>query len=198
MVDTAKAATGETIPAPGLLIVTGASHAGKTTVAEAILAAVPPPAAYLSVDDVLERTLLRSPGDIWTQIPLAYELLCSELKILLERGWFVVVESTFTYVPSRGEPEFHVQTLDLLIGEARSRDIPAFIAHLKAPGDIVRDRAERTGRLDQAIVAATVDLHDSASLPISPLAIDTDALDARESAALILERIGAKPSLPGN
>jgi autotransporter-associated beta strand protein len=177
------------IPAPGLLILTGASHTGKTTVASGVLKAVPPPAAFLSVDEVLQRTLRRVPGEIWSGIPLAYELIGAQLGILLDRGWFVVVESTFTYVPARGDGEFHSEALESLLAEAGSRDAPVLLVQLTAPENVVLERAEQTGRLDPSIVSATVALHGSATFPLSPEAIDTTALDAEESVARILDRL---------
>jgi chloramphenicol 3-O-phosphotransferase len=180
---------GDAIPARGLLVVTGGSHTGKTTIAKEVVTSVAPPAAYLAVDDVLERTLLQPPGLRWAQIPLAYELLGSELEILLERRWFVVLESTFTFVPPEGNPQFHSEVLAHLEGKARRLDAPVRVVQLMAPEDIVLSRARRSGRLDDKIVSATTQLHRTAKLPGSSLTIDTSRLGPTQSVAAILNWI---------
>lgn len=159
--------------APGLLIVTGASHTGKTTVAEAVLEATPPPAALLSVDNILAEEIVRPTGDIWAEIPLAYELLATQLETLLDRSWFVAVESTFTYVPERGEAEFHAGQLERLIAAARDRGAPWLLVQLLADDGITTTRANETGRLAPEIVARTAELHRAATLPEPSLRLDT-------------------------
>lgn len=180
--------------APELLILTGSSHTGKTTVAETILAQVSPPAAFLSVDGVLENTLKRPSGDIWSNIPLAYEVIAADLAILLSRGWFVVVESTFTYVSANGGGEFHADALSRLIEQATRCAAPVRIVQLTATPEVALARAGRTGRLSPEIVAATIDLHRSARLPGTPLVVDTDAVAAPAVAASVLEWIGREIS----
>src|SRR4051812_33086856 len=83
-----------------LLILTGASHTGKTSVAQELLRLCPPPTAYLGVDKTLRTVLVHPPGDSWAQIPLAYRLLHAQAELLLDQRWFVIFESTFTYVPA--------------------------------------------------------------------------------------------------
>lgn len=193
-----RSAGRESIPAPGLLILTGASHTGKTTVAEELLRAIPPPAAFLSVDDVLHRVLRRVSDEPWSNIPLAYELLGAELGILLDGGWFVIVESTFTYVPAEGNGQFHSEALGGLLAEAGSREVPAFVAQLTAPGDVVLERARQTGRLDPSIVLTTLALHDSATFPLGPRVIGVDHFDTAESAAKILDWLRDELNSPTN
>jgi AAA domain len=177
---------------------TGASHTGKTTVANGVLTAVHPPAAFLSVDEVLQRTLRRTADEIWSNIPLAYQLIGAELGTLLDHGWFVIVESTFTYVPTQGNGEFHSEALEMLLSEAGSRDAPALITQLAASEKVVLERARQTGRLDPSIVSATIALHNSATFPLSPQLIDTTDFDAREFVARILGRLAGEPSSPAN
>lgn len=190
MIDPDRPAGTEPISAPGLLIVTGASHTGKTTVARAVVSRIPPPVAYLSLDDVLDRILVRSRSSIWEQIPLAYDLLRAELGILLDDGWFVVLESTFTYVPADGAPEFHVGALSRMLGEAEARDLPCSVVQLRAPKDVVLARVAKTDRLDQGVVAATIVLHESADFPRPPTTIDTERLGPDQAAAAILDGQG--------
>ncbi|MGN6203136.1 MAG: AAA family ATPase [Solirubrobacterales bacterium] len=185
-------ATGETsIPAAGLLILTGPSHVGKTSVARAMMEALPPPAAYLSVDDVLERVLLRPPGSIWSQIPLAYELIGEQMEVLLDQGWFVIAESTFTYVSRDAEGDFHGSALARWIEAADARQAPWLLSRLEAPRETILTRARRDGRLDQEIVGATIDLHEETDLPDAHT-VDTHSLDPAAAAAQILTRLNRR------
>lgn len=145
---------------------------------------------------MLGRVLLRPPGDRWEQIPLAYELVTKELSLLLDRGWFVIAESTFTYVPPSGEPEFHGSVLSEWIRAASSRGAPCLVAQVLANLETILSRAERTGRLDPQIVAGTVELHTAVKLPGGAEAIDTDALDATEAAQQILNRLAGSSVSP--
>lgn len=175
---------------PGLLILTGPSHVGKTAVSGEILATTPRPAAYLSVDGTLEQTLRRPPGDIWAQIPLAYELIGSDLEILLERGWFVLVESTFTYVAGEGDAEMHDVALADLVGKAKAHGAPCWVVQLTASRETILSRAAETNRFDLAIVSEIFALHqEQGRLPEATHVIATEALDPTEVAAAILAHV---------
>jgi predicted kinase len=178
------------VPAPGLLVLTGASHTGKTSVAREILRLIPPPAAFLSVDDTLSTVLVRSPGDAWAQIPLAYELLASQAETLLDRGWFLVFESTFTYVPRSASPEFHDEELNRLIDIAERRGTPWALAQLSATDDEIASRAEDTQRLPREVVAHTTALHESAQLPGKALRLDSSVEPPSALAQRVLGAFG--------
>jgi chloramphenicol 3-O-phosphotransferase len=147
------------------VILTGASHTGKTTVARAILESVPAPAAYLSVDDILETTIAKPSGSIWAEIPLAYDLLKPQLAMLLDRDWFIVLESTFTYVPTDGAGQFHATQLSQMINVARRCAAPWLLIQLATEDTVTRKRSDRTGRLPSDIVEKTIELHRNAVLP---------------------------------
>lgn len=151
-----------------------------------MLDAAGPPAAFLSVDDVLATTIARPPGDAWAEIPLAYELLLPQVEKLLEKGWFVTLESTFTYVPELGAPEFHSDALQQLIQTAERHDAPWLLVQLAAGDDVARARADRTGRLDPDVVDRTAELHRAASLPETTLRLDSAERTPAELAELIL------------
>jgi chloramphenicol 3-O-phosphotransferase len=176
------------IPAPGLLIITGASHTGKSTIADEVLRAVSSPSASLSVDETL-RALRRPEGEIWVDIPLAYRLIAAELNVLLDEGWFVVVESTFTYVSPEGEGSFHDIAIQALLSEARRHGAPTLLAQLTAPRDTILERARQTGRLDPSVVRETVALHAAAELPAQTLALDTTTTGVEGTARAILDRL---------
>jgi hypothetical protein len=175
--------------APGLLVLTGASHTGKTSVAKELLRLAPPPIAYLSVDEILSTVLIGPPGDPWTQIPLAYELLHTQAKILLDRGWLVVFESTFTYVPTDGDPEFHSFELEQLVGIAEGSKIPWVIVQLSTDADELSSRAESSGRLASNVVLRTSALHDAAILPGPTLRLDSSAKRPPELARHALDAL---------
>lgn len=197
MVRRSQPGTEETTQAAGLLILTGASHTGKTSVAGEILALVTQPTAFLGVDEILERTLHCLPSeDIWSQIPLAYNLLQAELKILMEHGWLTIVESTFTYVPNAGEPEFHASSLEQMIAIADRCAAPVLIVQLNVPDAVALSRAERTKRLTPEILKATAALHRAAKLPFPLLEIDTTKSDPAQIADLVLRKYRAVASRP--
>jgi AAA domain-containing protein len=179
------------IPAPSLLVLTGASHTGKTSVAEEILRGVGAPTAFLGVDDVLTRTLIYPPGDVWAQISLSYELLLPQVETLLKRGWFVLFESTFTRVSEGGPSEFHGNVLDRLIAVADRCHAPWAVVQLNASADIATSRATDTGRLPPEIVAETVRLHDEAALPNGSARLNSKTSTRNELARRALAAIRA-------
>lgn len=179
-------AGGEKIPTPGLVVLTGASHTGKTSVARVLLDLLPPPVALLGVDALLAHVLLRPPGDRWEQIPLAYELLVTEADLLLGRGWTVVIESTFTYVPEQGSPQFHMDAIRRLREVAKAHHRPFLLAQLILNRDETLRRSRETGRLAPEIVAQTVALHDRATLPGQSLRLAAESQTPDALAAAVL------------
>lgn len=165
---------------------TGASHTGKTSVARSILDLKGPPAALLGVDQTLEHTLVRPRGDRWQEIPLAYSLLRLQAEALLEADWFVVLESTFTYVPNEGPPEFHGDEIKRLVGIALAAGAPFLIAQLHAPEKTLFKRAEATHRLPLAIVAETFSLHGAAEVPSQTVRVEADGRDPQQLARSLL------------
>jgi predicted kinase len=178
----------------GLLIVTGASHTGKSSVIEAVLPALEPPVALLSVDEVLVSTLVRPPGDQWEQIPLAYELIERQADTLLEQGWLVIIESTFTYVPPEGEPSFHENALRRFVGLADRHHSCLAICQLRAPLQEISARSMRTNRLAAEVVAATSRLHDAAELPAGTFTVSTANQGIGEAAKELRRHISTRLS----
>lgn len=177
--------------APKLLVITGASHTGKTSVAEALLGRVPPPAAYLSVDTILQITLTQPPGSVWGQIPLAYELMRLQAKALIGKGWLVVAESTFTYVPTTGTPQLHLDELRRLVLSAEDQRVSSTVVQLSAPAEQLAERARKTGRLAPDIVAKTARLHEATNLLDGTLRLDSGAQTAEGLASQILRGLKA-------
>jgi hypothetical protein len=170
----------------GLLVLTGASHTGKTSVARALLSMASPPVALVGVDQLINETLVHPLGDPWREIPLAYELLRPQVKILLCRGWSVVLETTFTFVPEYGEPEMHLDQLEAFLRITDCLSLPSQVVQLLPDRQTVRKRAAATGRLDLAIVAKTLDLHDGATFPPGTLTLGDEESSPEDLARAIL------------
>jgi predicted kinase len=175
-----------------LLIVTGASHTGKTSVIEAILPFLNSPVALLGLDAILSSSLVRPPGDRWEQIPLAYELIERQTDALLERGWLVIVESTFTYVPPEGKPVFHRDTLKRMIKIAERHGASSIVCRVQAPLQLVSERSLQTRRLPARVVAATARLHEEAELPTSSLTLSTADQGVGEAAKKLRQQLPSR------
>ena len=157
--------------------------------ASAVLEAIDDKAALLSVDDVLVRTLVRPRTHMWDQIPLAYELLEPQAVTLLERGWNVVFDSTFTFVPDRGEARFYGDVLKRIVACAADVGTPCLVVQLTAARETLERRASRTGRLTPEVVRATEGTH------ARPLVVDAPLLRLRtddEDPSALAERVLAE------
>ena len=174
-----------------LIVLTGPSHSGKSALARALLDSFDDKAAFLSVDDVLERTLVRPRSHMWKEIPLAYELLEPQVATLLARGWTVVFESTFTFVPDDGEPAFHGDRLAALVARAAELCVASIVVQVLASRETLDGRARRSERLDPTIVRHTDVLHQNAALPAGSLRIISEQADPSELARQVLERLDA-------
>jgi hypothetical protein len=100
-------------------------------------------------------------------------MLRAQVEELLRANWFVVLESTFTFVPPSGQPEFHGEEIERLIGVALAAGAPFLVAQLRAAEPILIERAKQTERLPLAIVTETLALHDDAEIPSPALTADT-------------------------
>jgi predicted kinase len=173
-------------PRPALLILTGASHTGKTSVGRAIMELAGPPAASLSMDEIVEYTLSKPGDDRWGEIPLGYRLLEPQAEILIGSGWLVALESTFTYVPESGPSQFHRSNLERLVAIASRREVPHLLVQLWVEEAVALERAARTGRLTPEIVAETVRVHAGVDLPDSTLRLPGAGETPRDLAEGIL------------
>jgi predicted kinase len=131
------------------------------------------PAAFVGIDKVVLGELLRPPGDPWEQIPLAYELLLPRVRVLLERGWTVIYESTFTLVPVRGEPQLHLDRLEELESLARELGRPFTIVQLASDPAVLRKRVEDDARLPWPVVEETFALQGAVELPWHAVRLDS-------------------------
>jgi hypothetical protein len=180
----------------GLLIVTGASHTGKTSVIRSLLPELRPPVALLGVDRTLEHTLVKPTGEKWAEIPLAYKLIQSQLEFLLDAHWLVIVESTFTYVPKSGPGSFHKIALETIVEAAKRRGAQSVVCQLQTSAQIAARRSLEEGRLDPVVVAETGRLHREAELPRLTQAISAGNRTVGEVAADVKEHLPTRFLVP--
>ena len=169
----------------GLLIVTGASHTGKTSVIRSLLPELQPPVALLGVDQTLDHTLVKPFGEQWAQIPLAYRLIQSQLGPLLDSKWLVVVESTFTYVPADGPGTFHGDVLETMVEAADDRGADSAVCQLETTVEVAVHRSRGDGRLDPTVVEETNRLHRAAAMPRLTRVIAAENRTVEEVAAAV-------------
>jgi chloramphenicol 3-O-phosphotransferase len=174
-----------------LVIVTGSSHAGKTTLIRELQSHLSRPAAVVAIDEVIESVDL-PPEDLWRQgLALAYRAAADRTRELLELGSFVFYESTFTYIPpGEGPPEFHAEQLECLLQLAARLGSRVLVVRLTATLEDVSERQRQTRRLSNEIVRET--WHRHAAEPIQApelLEIDTSPLSPAEIADRVSVRL---------
>jgi len=180
---------------PGLLvIITGPSHSGKSTLARLLLERANEPTAWLAMDDFVTRLNLGA-GDQWEDgLPVAYDAVIATAAVLLDRDFVVLLETTFTYVPSDlREPRFHDDQLRRFLARSEA----TALVHLRTPLEVLRERRSLSGRFTDAVVAGTSSLHDgrvieSASHTVSVDTSRTGAVETADRVAGVLGQIRAK------
>jgi chloramphenicol 3-O-phosphotransferase len=184
------------VPDARLIVLTGPSHSGKSSLAASLVETLAPPVAVVAIDEIVATLRLVSPerwADQWRLgLPIAYDVAEATVDVLLRRGITVLLESTFTFVPVDDQPmQCHAARLEAMIEVARRLEVCAHVIHLMAaPEELLRRRAT-TGRLNDAVVEGTWTLH-SQSVPRAGdalIEIDTTTCDvasvARSVAALL-------------
>jgi len=187
----AAAASADSEGARGeLVIVTGSSHVGKSTLIRGLQSRADRPAAHVSIDEAIEGLDLEV-EDRWEHgLHLAYEKAAAEAGELLGRGELVLFESTFTYVPPDNRPaQFHLHELERLIDLAAGLGTRVVVVHLFASLDDVAARRVETGRLTEEIVRITWQQHAGRRLSHPELLqIDTSQLSPTE----VVDQVWAK------
>jgi chloramphenicol 3-O-phosphotransferase len=175
-----------------LVIVTGSSHAGKTTLIRELEARFVRPTGVVAIDEVIESVDL-PPEDLWEYgLDLAYRAAGDRTRELLEQGMLVIYESTFTYIPPGSRPpEFHAEQLERLLALAARLKASVLVVQLTATLEDVSERQRQTRRLTSEIVQET--WHRHAAEPIEApdfLEVDTSTLSPSE----IADRVSARLS----
>jgi predicted kinase len=175
-----------------LLILTGPSHAGKSSTAQAILRSLESPAAHVAIDEIMSWLDL-SADDAWeTGLPVAYDVAASAVETLLRRGFVVLLESTFTFIPGEDRRGmFHADELRRFIELGRTHGRQVLVTRLTAdPSELLRRNAA-TQRMDRWVIEGTARQHEP-PLPVHVPVIElaTADLSADEAAARVLEALG--------
>jgi len=192
------------LPDARLIVLTGPSHSGKTSLATALAETLAPPTALIAVDDIVATLRLVSP-EHWAEhwrigLPIAYDVAEATVEVLLRRGVTVLLESTFTFIPVDDSPmECHADRFDRIIDVAQRLDLSVDVVRLMAAPDQLLRRRAGTGRLTDAVIEGTWTLH-SACEPRSGEAalieIDTttrDVASVAQSVGALLSAGGAQP-----
>jgi predicted kinase len=148
-----------------LVIVTGSSHVGKSTLIRELLARSERAAAHVSIDATIEVIEIEE-VDRWEHgLHIAYEEAAGEAGDRLARGEVVFFESTFTYVPPDSRPaQFHLHELERLVDLAEGLGAGVTLVHLFAGLDDVAARRAESGRLTEEIIRTTWHQHADRNL----------------------------------
>jgi predicted kinase len=146
-----------------LIVITGPSHVGKSTVA-AELVLRRPELAVVKYDQFLFDILGATRGGRDPDAPdfdLSYELMLDVVRRLVAHGRPTIVESTFTRVAKAGNgvgsvTYAHQSELRRILAFQPEK---AFAVQLFAPWNTIRTRLMATGRLDEWVVEGTWEAH---------------------------------------
>jgi predicted kinase len=188
------AAAGDRRAAGELVVVTGPSHVGKSTLIHELLELIDRPAEIVSIDEVIEASDL-SPELRWERgLESAYDAAAAQTSEALARGSLVFYESTFTYVPPDSRPaQLHLEQLQRLLEVAAERDADALVVQLTASLEVVKSRQERTTRLTSRIVTGAWRMHAGTTLEATRLLrLNTSEISARKSATLVLGHMSGR------
>jgi predicted kinase len=186
--DNRRGAAGE------LVVVTGPSHTGKSTLIHELVGQLDRPSDIVSIDEVIGASKL-PPELRWERgLHAAYDAAAERTSKLLASRGLVFYESTFTYVPPDSRPaQLHPEQLHRLLEIAAEHDADALVVQLTAPLEVVKSRQERTTRLTDRIVTEAWRMHAGTTLEVMRLLpLDTSELSAQEAAALVLGHMGGQ------
>lgn len=185
---------------PGeLIIVTGSSHAGKSTLIGELRSRCERETSVVSIDETIEQLEIEEEGDDrWEHgLHLAYEKAAAEVWNQVSRGKIVFFESTFTYVPPDKRPsEFHLHELERLVDLALNLGVNVTLIHLFAGLDDVTRRRDESGRLTENIVRTTWRHHAEREFARPDvLRVDTSELSSTEAADYAWRELSARGRL---
>lgn len=178
---------------PRVVILTGASHSGKTSVARALLPRLGPRSTAIAIDDIVGSLYI---GEEWPWeegLPIAYEVAAATLDVALGHGFTVLYESTFTYVPVDGSaPTLFRDELTRIAAIARGHDAQLHVVELRAGLGVVKARRAATGRLSDDLIEQIWELFDSRGVaPPSATRIEAGEASPVELAEAVLGATGA-------
>jgi hypothetical protein len=167
-----------------LIVLTGPSHSGKTEVGVRLRERLPPPVARLAMDELLASFTIEAEEYWRTGLAAGYDVLAAGADALLRRGFSVLVESTFTYIPLDGEPpEFHLEQVERLAEVAQAAGARFDLVVLSASRDELLRRRQATGRLWDEVIEGSARLHEEAAPRLGGRPLDTTSLDIEAATA---------------
>lgn len=142
---------------------TGPTHAGKSSVLSVLSEQLDGPVAVLAMDDVLDQLKIPPAEDYWrVALEAGYDVLVASAEALLRRGFTVLLESTFTYVPlDDASPELHVPRIAELANVAAATGSDFAVIHLTATLPELIRRRRVTERLWDRVVEGSHQLHEA-------------------------------------
>lgn len=188
------------MPRPRLIVLTGPSHGGKSSVARGLVQALDGPKAWVAIDPIVE-TLALVPRDRWAEawevgLPVAYDVAEASVSILLEREITVMLESTLTFIPIDGRPpEFHADRLERFLALAARLGAEAHVFRVTAALDELVRRRALTGRLTDGVVEGTWRQHGGTPID-GAVEVDTTAVDAGAATQRVAAALAAAASTP--
>lgn len=178
-----------------LLILTGPSHAGKTTAARSAMRSLGVPSAHVAIDEIIAWLDLAA-DELWEHgLPAAYDVAAEATDALLRRDFVVLLESTFTFIPDDDRPaQFHDDQLARFVRIGRDREAPVTVVRFGADLDELLRRQAGTGRLHRGVVEGTWGQH-SASIELDVPIVDvaTAGLAPEEMAARVRAALAGPP-----
>ena len=167
-----------------IVVVTGSSHSGKSSLIRELMSRYPGHTAHVAIDEVIEQIEIEQ-DDRWEHgLDLAYEEASSRAKALAEEGALVFFESTFTYVPPDDRPpELHISVLDRLFKFAEEAQVDIVLVQLTTDLNEVLRRRNQSDRLAEHIVRTIWHQHAAGRLSAPRLlSVDTTRLSTAEAA----------------
>jgi chloramphenicol 3-O-phosphotransferase len=171
------------------VVVRGPALAGKTSVAQSLVALIPGKVASISQDDLWERWITRHDADLAAETELVYRQMKLLAASYIRARYHVVVDAAFA-VWHDGVAATHESDLRDLFGLVSTiHDVRPLLVGVTAPLETLLDRAQASARWDARAVEALYRAFERAALP-SAVVLDSSVLAADQAAQRIRAHFG--------